>query len=96
VAKMVEVIGKIARNGHITIPRKIRKMLNIEDGDIIKFNVEGNKITITPGVIIDKDQAYFFKKETQEQIKKSEKEFKEGKYSTFTTVNDLKKAVESD
>jgi AbrB family looped-hinge helix DNA binding protein len=93
---MVEVIGKIARNGHITIPGKIRKMLNIEDGDIIKFNVEGNKITITPGVIIDKDQAYFFKKETQEQIKKSEKEFKEGKYSTFTTVDDLKRAVKSD
>lgn len=93
---MVEVIGKIARNGHITIPGKIRKMLNIEDGDIIKFNVEDNKITITPGVIIDKDQAYFFKKETQEQIKKSEKEFKEGKYSSFDSAQDLKKAIESE
>jgi AbrB family looped-hinge helix DNA binding protein len=93
---MVEVIGKIARNGHITIPGKIRKMLNIEDGDIIKFNVEGNKITITPGVIIDKNQAYFFKKETQEQIKKSEKEFKEGKYSSFASSQDLKKEIESE
>lgn len=93
---MVEVIGKIARNGHITIPGKIRKMLNIEDGDIIKFNVEGKKITITPGIVIDKDQAYFFKKETQDQIKKSEMEFKEGKYSTFSSAKDLKKAVESD
>ncbi len=93
---MVEVIGKIARNGHITIPGKIRKILNIEDGDIVKFNVEGNKITITPGVIIDKDQAYFFKKETQEQIKKSEKEIKEGKYSTFASAKDLKKAIESE
>jgi len=93
---MVEVIGKIARNGHITIPGKIRKMLNIEDGDIIKFNVEDNKITITPGVIIDKDQAYFFKKEIQEQIKKSEKEFKEGKYSSFASAQDLKKEIESE
>ncbi len=93
---MVEVIGKIARNGHITIPGKIRKILNIEDGDIVKFNVEGNKITITPGVIVDKDQAYFFKKETQEQIKKSENEIKEGKYSTFASAKDLKKAIESE
>lgn len=93
---MVEVIGKIARNGHITIPGKIRKILNIEDGDIIKFSVEGNKITITPGIIVDKDQAYFYKKETQEQIKKSENEFKKGEYRTFDHVKDLKKAVESD
>lgn len=93
---MVEVIGKIARNGHITIPKKIREMLNIEDGDIIKFNVEGNKITIAPAVIIDKDQAYILKKEVQDQIKISEKEYTEGKYSTFASGQDLKKAVESD
>jgi antitoxin MazE len=93
---MVEVIGKIARNGHITIPGKIRKILNIEDGDIVKFGLEGNKITITPGIIVDKDQAYFYKKETQEQIKKSENEFKKGEYRTFDNVKDLRKAVESD
>lgn len=93
---MVEVIGKIARNGHITIPGKIRKILNIEDGDIIKFSVEGNKITITPGIIVDKDQAYFYKKETQEQIIKSENEFKKGEYRTFDNVKDLRKVVESD
>ena len=93
---MVEVIGKIARNGHITIPGKIRKILNIEDGDIVKFSLEGNKITITPGIIVDKDQAYFYKKETQEQIKKSENEFKKGTYRTFDNGKDLRKAVESD
>ena len=27
--KMLEVIGRIARNGHLTIPKKIRKILNI-------------------------------------------------------------------
>jgi len=28
---MLESIGRIARNGHLTIPSKIRKILNIED-----------------------------------------------------------------
>ena len=32
--KMLEAIGRIARNGHLTIPSKIRKILNIEDGDM--------------------------------------------------------------
>ena len=94
--KMLETIGRIARNGHLTIPRKIRKKLNIEDGDIVRFSVEDNKIVIAPGVIVDKDQAYFFSERCQKEVRESEKEFKEGKYSSFTSVKDLKKAVDSD
>lgn len=93
---MLEVIGRIARNGHLTIPGKIRKILNIEDGDIVRIGIEDNKIIITPGVIVDKDQAYFFNEKYQMEIKKSEKEFKEGKYSTYTSIKDLKKAVDGD
>ena len=94
--KMLEVIGRIARNGHLTIPKKIRKILNIEDGDIVRFSVEDNKIVIAPGVIVDKDQAYFFGERCQKEIRESEKEFKEGKFSSFTFIKDLKKAVDSD
>jgi len=93
---MLETIGKIARNGHLTIPRKIRKILNIEDGDIVRFSVEENKIVISPGVIVDKSQAYFFGERCQKEIRKSEKEYKEGKYSSYAGVEDLKKAVDSD
>lgn len=93
---MLEVIGRIARNGHLTIPRKIRKILNIEDGDIVRFSIEDNKIVITPGVIVDKDQAYFFNERCQKEIRESEKEYKEGKYSSFTSIKDLKKATDSD
>ena len=93
---MLELIGRIARNGHLTIPRKIRKLLNIEDGDIVRFSVKDNKIIITPEVIVDKDQAYFFSERCQKEIKESEKEFKEGKYSSFTSIKDLKKTVDSD
>jgi AbrB family looped-hinge helix DNA binding protein len=93
---MLEIIGRIARNGHLTIPRKIRKILNIEDGDIVRFSVKDNKIVITPGVIVDKDQAYFFSEKCQKDIRESEKGFKEGKYTSFTSAKDLKKAVDSD
>ena len=92
--EMLEVIGRIARNGHLTIPSKIRKILNIEDGDIVRFTVEDNKIVIALGLIVDKDQAYFFSERCQREIKESEKEFKEGKYSSFSSIKDLKKAVD--
>jgi len=69
---MLEVISKIARNGHLTIPRKIRKILNIEDGDIVRVGIEDNRIIITPGVIVDKDQAYFFSERCQKEITEKE------------------------
>lgn len=93
---MLEVICRISRNGHLTIPTKIRKILHIEDGDIVRVGVEDNKIIITPGVIVDKDQAYFFSERCQKEIRESEKEFKEKKYSTYTSIKELKKAVDSD
>ena len=93
---MLEIIGKMARNGHLTIPRKIGKILNIEDGDVVRFSVEDNKIVIAPGVIVDKNQAYFFSERCQKEIRESDEEFKEGKHSSFTSVKDLKKAVDSD
>jgi len=93
---MLETIGRIARNGHLTIPSKIRKILNIQDGDIVRFSVEDNKIVIAPGVIVDKNQVYFFSERCQKEIRGSEKEFKEGKYSSYTSIKDLKKAVDSD
>jgi AbrB family looped-hinge helix DNA binding protein len=93
---MLEVIGRIARNGHLTIPTKIRKILHLEEGDIVRVGVEDNRIIITPGVIVDKDQAYFFSERCQKEIRESEKEFKEKKYSTYTSIKDLEKAVDSD
>jgi len=40
---------------------------------------------------VDKDQAYFFGERCQKEIRESEKEFKEGKYSSFTSASFLAK-----
>lgn len=93
---MLETIGRIARNSHLTIPSKIRKILNIEDGDIVRFTVEDNKIVIAPGVIVNKDQAYFFSERCQKEMRESEKKFKEGKCSSYASVKDFKKAIDND
>ena len=94
----VAVPGSMVRTNSYALRVRGHSMIddNIEDGDIVRFTVEDNKIVIAPGVIVDKDQAYFFSERCQKEIRESEKEFKEGKYSSFTSVKDLKKAVDSD
>lgn len=93
---MLEVVGKIARNGHLTIPAKIRKFLHITEGDIVRIAVKDNKMIVSPGTFIDKDQAYFFTKEIQKEAEKSEKEFKKGKFSSYSSAEELKREIESD
>jgi len=36
--------AKVAKNYHVNIPKKIRQSLNIQPGDTLLFNIEGNKV----------------------------------------------------
>lgn len=40
--------AKITRNGQITLPKKLRIKNNIEEGQIILFSEEENKIILQP------------------------------------------------
>jgi len=93
---MMEAVAKVARNGHLTIPSKIRKYLHIEDGDIVRFSVTDHKIILIPAAVVDKDQEYFFTEPCQKEVRKAEEDFKKGKYSTYTSSEQLRKEIEGD
>jgi len=92
----LETIGRISRNGHLTIPIKIRRLLNLEDGDIVRIGVKANQIVVLPGEVVDKDQAYIFTAKNQKAIKKAEEDFRKGKHSSHNSAEDLRKDVEGD
>lgn len=42
---------KVTRKGQVTIPKKFREMLGIEEGDLIYAEIEGDKIVLRkPGL----------------------------------------------
>ncbi|MFH1310705.1 MAG: AbrB/MazE/SpoVT family DNA-binding domain-containing protein [Candidatus Omnitrophota bacterium] len=92
----LETIGKISRNGHLTIPIKIRRLLHLKDGDVVRIGVKENQIVVLPGEIVDKDQAYIFTAKNQKEIKQAEEDFRKGKYHTYDSVEDLRKDIEGD
>jgi len=48
---------KVIRNGQITIPAEIRKVMDIEEGDYLEPElVEGNKLVLKPKETVDKEQ----------------------------------------
>jgi len=91
---MKEVVREIARNGHFTIPREIRKLLGIKDGDFVRLTIRNGRIVVTPLILVDKDQKYFFSAECQKEVKKAEEAFQRGDFSTYKSVEVLKKDIE--
>ncbi|MFH1877793.1 MAG: AbrB/MazE/SpoVT family DNA-binding domain-containing protein [Candidatus Omnitrophota bacterium] len=92
----LETVGKISRNGHLTIPIKIRRLLHLKDGDVVRIGVKDNQIVVLPGEIVDKDQAYIFSAQNQKEIKQAEGDFRKGDYSSYDSAEALRKDVEGD
>jgi len=40
--------AKITSKGQITLPKEVRKLLNVQEGNVVVFEKEDNKIVIKP------------------------------------------------
>ncbi|MBI3660987.1 AbrB/MazE/SpoVT family DNA-binding domain-containing protein [Candidatus Acetothermia bacterium] len=59
---------KILRNGQITLPAKLRKVMNLEKGDQLELDFRDDEITLRPAVVFSREEA---KKKLAELINKA-------------------------
>lgn len=45
---MTSVTAKITSKGQITLPKEIRERLGVEEGDTVRFEIEGGEIKVYP------------------------------------------------
>jgi len=86
-------VVKILRHGQITLPKEIRKILGVEEGDLIELGLENARVFLQPKILVDKQtilsEAGEIKiNEALEALKK--KEIKE-----FDNVDDLMNELNS-
>ena len=87
---------KVSKNYQITIPRNLRKKLNISQGDYMEVNGQNGEIVIRPVKMVHPDQAYFFSKEWQKGEAEADKDIAEGRVEgPFNNAEDLIKDLES-
>lgn len=79
----------ISTKGQISIPKKVREALHIKKGDQLVFRVEDSKIILEPTINIPRSQAWFWTKEVQDKIRKSERDFKAGNFKRYDSIDDL-------
>ena len=46
--------ARVLRKGQITLPKKVRDVLSVSEGDIVDFEINGATVTIRPKVLIEK------------------------------------------
>jgi antitoxin PrlF len=47
-------VVKILRHGQITLPKEIRKILGVEEGDLLELGLENAIVYLKPKVLVDK------------------------------------------
>jgi AbrB family looped-hinge helix DNA binding protein len=67
----------------IAIPKDICEILHIKEGDQLILEVREGKLVLEPSLNIPRSQAWFWTDKVQEKIKKTEKNFKDGKYTKY-------------
>jgi AbrB family looped-hinge helix DNA binding protein len=45
---------KVLRHGQVTVPKSLRKILGIEEGDVLEVVAENNGVLFKPKILLDK------------------------------------------
>ena len=88
--------SKVTRHGQITHPSSIRKVLGIEEGDLIEIEVMGEGAVLMPKKLVDKNQAYFWTKRWQDGEREANEDIKAGRVRAFDSVEELIKDLEQE
>lgn len=52
--------ARVLRKGQMTLPKKVRDALNIDEGDLVDFEISGSAVIMKPKVLVEKQKSAFF------------------------------------
>lgn len=73
----------------VSIPREVRECLNIGEGDLLEVRIEDNRIIMEPYKLIPADQAWFWQKQTQDDLYAALKDMESDKVRRFTNTTEF-------
>ena len=78
---------KVLRNGQITVPKGLRRVLRIKEGDILEVSLEKAGVLLKPKALVDKESV--LSKKGQTKLREALEEYKAGKVKSFRRAQDL-------
>ena len=83
------VIVQLNRTGQVPLPAPLRRELRLEPGDYIEVAVAEDSLILTPKVLVDKSQAYFWTESWQAGERQAEADISAGRVKAFDSVEAL-------
>ena len=85
---------KVLRGGQITMPKKIRDIFRIDEGDVLELLLEKDGVLLKPKTLIDKGSV--LSKKGEKLISAALDEFKRGEtVGSFDDINDALNALKN-
>jgi len=86
---------KILKNGVITLPKGIRKTLDIHDGEILEVRVKKSEIILTPKLLVNVPIGEKLSENGIKLVNEALKDIEKGNVKSFSNVDDLIKDLNS-
>jgi AbrB family looped-hinge helix DNA binding protein len=84
---------KVLRNGQITVPKGVRKVLGIKEGDVLEVALGKTGVVLKPKALIDKQS--ILSKKGEKKIKEALDAYRRGEARSFRDAEDLIKELNS-
>jgi AbrB family looped-hinge helix DNA binding protein len=85
----------LRERGQITIPADVREAARVEAGAVFECHVEDGRIVMTPKVLVDADQAWFWTARWQKMEREADDDFAAGRSVSFDDVDGFLDDLES-
>lgn len=53
-------LARVLRKGQMTLPKKVRDVLNVSEGDLVDFEISGSTVIMKPKVLVEKEEGALF------------------------------------
>jgi AbrB family looped-hinge helix DNA binding protein len=89
---------RISSKRQISIPKKVMETLNLQPGDEVEFDIEGQTARLIPikTIKVPRDQAWFWNSEWQAKEREADKDLATGQYQDFDTLEGLLKDLRNE
>ena len=86
-------VVKILRHGQITLPKEIRKILGVEEGDLLELGLENARVFLQPKILVDKQT--ILSEAGEIKINQALEALKKKEIKEFDNVDDLMNELNS-
>lgn len=77
--------------GRITIPKKVREALELEEGVNLMLRVAEDRLELVPMTLVPRDQGWFYREEVQDRLAEASRDVKAGRTEEVESVAELER-----